>query len=285
MHVCPRCGDRYEEAVPNTATKTLKVLALGNSFSQDAMQYLWNICKDGGVETVVLANLYIGGASLAKHWDNISGSKGAYTYYKNTSGSWEKNEETSVDTALLDEDWDVITVQQSSGYSGNADSYFCLSRILNYFEENKTNPNAKILWHLTWAYQGDSAHSDFYYYDNDQTTMYNCILEALEQEVKPKEAIEGVIPAGTAIQNLRSSYIGDAVTRDGYHMSYDYGRYTVALTWYAYLTGGELTAVDWIPSGYPQITTAMSVIWESVTNALEHPYGVTPSQYTETPTV
>ena len=51
---CSACGDSRTEAIP--ATKTLKVLAIGNSFSSDATEYLWNIAKDGGVEKIIIGN-------------------------------------------------------------------------------------------------------------------------------------------------------------------------------------------------------------------------------------
>jgi hypothetical protein len=38
-------------------------------------------------------------------------------------------------------------------------------------------------------------------------------------------------PVGTSVQNARTSYAGDTVTRDGFHMNYDLGRYMAALTW------------------------------------------------------
>ena len=79
-------------------------------------------------------------------------------------------------------------------------------------------------------------------------TMYNAIVDTLKSTVLSKELIDGVIPSGTAIQNLRSSYVGDTVTRDGYHLSHTHGRYTAALTWYAYLTGGDVNEITWVPS-------------------------------------
>ena len=49
----------------------MKILAIGNSFSEDAMYYLKNIADADGVE-VKAVNLYIGGCNLERHWKNIS---------------------------------------------------------------------------------------------------------------------------------------------------------------------------------------------------------------------
>ncbi len=269
---CSACGHSYTEAIP--ATKTLKVLAIGNSFSSDATEYLWDIAKDGGVETIVIGNLYIGGCALDKHYTNIRTSAGAYTYYKNTNGRWSSTSGVSVQKGLADEEWDIVTVQQASGSSGVESSYSPLKKILEFLAENE--PNADVYWHLTWAYQQNSTHSSFPTYGSDQMKMYNAILKALDSKVKVEESIVGIIPSGTAVQNLRSSYIGDTVTRDGYHMSYDYGRYTVALTWFAYLTGGDVDTVDWLPANYSAtLKPHLPAMREAVKSALAKPFEVT----------
>ncbi len=269
---CSACGDSRTEVIP--ATKTLKVLAIGNSFSSDATEYLWDIAKDGGVEKIILGNLYIGGCALDKHYSNIKSSAGAYTYYKNTNGKWSSTSGVSVQKGLADEEWDIVTVQQASGSSGVETSYAPLARILEFLAENE--PNADIYWHLTWAYQQNSTHSSFPTYGSDQMKMYNAILKAYDSKVKVQESIVGTIPSGTAVQNLRSSYIGDTITRDGYHMSYDYGRYTVALTWFAYLTGGDVDKVDWLPANYSAVLKDhLPAMREAVKKALEKPFEVT----------
>lgn len=269
---CSACGDSRTEAIP--ATKTLKVLAIGNSFSSDATEYLWDIAKDGGVEKIIIGNLYIGGCALDKHYSNIKANSGAYTYYKNTNGRWTSTSGVSVQKGLADEDWDIVTVQQASGSSGVETSYAPLSKILDFIAENE--PNADVYWHLTWAYQGNSTHSSFPTYGKDQMKMYNAILKALNSKVKVQESIVGIIPSGTAVQNLRSSYIGDTITRDGYHMSYDYGRYTVALTWFAYLTGGDVDKVDWLPTSYAAVLKDhLPAMREAVKGALAKPEEIT----------
>lgn len=269
---CSACGDSHTEVIP--ATKTLKVLAIGNSFSSDATEYLWDIAKSSGVEKIIIGNLYIGGCALDKHYGNIRSSAGAYTYYKNTNGKWSSTSGVSVQKGLADEEWDIVTVQQASGSSGVENSYTPLAKILDFLVENE--PNADIYWHLTWAYQQNSTHSSFPTYGSDQMKMYNAILKAYDSKVKPQDRIVGVIPSGTAVQNLRSSYIGDTITRDGYHMSYDYGRYTVALTWFAYLTGGDVDKVEWLPANYSALLKPhLPAIREAVKGALAKPFEVT----------
>lgn len=242
------------DPVEPSEPKSIKILAVGNSFSVDAMQYLWDVMGSAGYTDITLGNLYIGGCSLDTHWSNISQDKAAYTYYKNTSGSWSSTT-SSVSAALAEQDWDIVTVQQVSQSSGNPSTYGNLDNILSYIKENE--PNAKIYWHMTWAYQSDSTHSGFAYYGNSQVTMYNAILSTVQDTVSAK--VDGVIPSGIAIQKLRATTVGDTLTRDGYHLNYGNGRYTAALTWLAYIEEHffenanwqkVVNSVTWTPSSY-----------------------------------
>ena len=67
--------------------------------------------------------------------------------------------------------------------------------------------------------------------------MYNKIVSA-SQAVAQIVPIHTIIPDGTAIQNARSSFIGDNLTREGYHLDLQIGRFVAACTWYEALFGG-----------------------------------------------
>lgn len=283
------CDLSGKEWVAPTEENTLRILAIGNSFSVDAMQWLYNIAMDAkekgevDYEYVSLGNLYIGGCSLDTHWSNIQNDSGSYKYYTNSNGVWSSTSSYKLSAALASQQWDIITVQQASPNSGQPDTFTNLGNILDYVNTNKTNENAKIYWHMTWAYQGNSSHSGFSNYGKDQTTMYNAITDTVQSTVLANNSIEGVIPSGTAIQNARSSYIGDTLTRDGYHLSYGLGRYIAGMTWFAYLTGESIENITWVPDEYKSVSLYLDVVKEAVTNAISAPYEVTASTYTEEP--
>lgn len=262
--------------------KTLKILAIGNSFSNNTTQYLYDVAAAEGVTNIILGRLYIGGCSLSKHVNNAKSNAPAYDYYKNTAGYWEKTEAASLLYGLTDEDWDIITMQQNSGNSGQPDSYDVLPQLIEYVNQNKTNPSARLVWHMTWAYQGDSDHTDFLVYAKSQDVMYQQIVAATQQKILTNDAFSGFIAAGTAIQNARSSYFGDNLTADGYHLN-DLGKIVATYTWYATLLGKPLEKVslDQIPGSIPLTDSNKAVIIESVNNALAKPLEVTPSQITE----
>ena len=156
------CGGQTEGTAESTeATQqtggSLKVLAIGNSFSQDAMQMLYEIATKEGYSEVVVGNLYDSGCTLAEHVQNFAENKGAYGYNTNTMGRWMSQSGQTLLAGLQAEDWDIITLQQGSPDSGIVETYNeDIQKIIDYVNQNKTNPNAKLYWHMTWAYPQNS---------------------------------------------------------------------------------------------------------------------------------
>jgi len=274
-----------DEVAPLCDGKTLKLLAIGNSFSNNATKYLYDIAKAEGIENVVIGRLYIGGCSLETHAANAAADAAEYTYYKNTAGKWVTTSgKVTMLHGILDEDWDLITMQQASLYSGREETYNeDLRYLIDYVEANKTNPNAKLLWHMTWAYRQDSTKSGFTgNYENSQMRMYEMITECVRSKVIPNEEFVGILPVGTAIQNARSSYMGQVFNSDTSHLN-SLGEVIAAYTWYAALTDKPLTELKITNAQLGMILTAgdRRVIVESVNNALKKPYEVTQSAYTK----
>ena len=259
--------------------KSLKILAIGNSFSVDAMQYLYQIAESAGVKEIVLGNLYIGGCSLERHLKNAKEGICDYTYYKNTNGEWTTTEDFSIDEGIKDEDWDVITMQQSSGVSGIPESYEnTLTELIDFVNKEKTNGNAKLFWHMTWAYQQDSTHASFPKYNSDQIQMYNMIVKTVQENVMVLDEIDGIIPNATSIQNARTGFLGDTLTRDGYHLDKEIGRYIAGLCYFAAITGADVSDIEYVPTD--NISEKMrKLATSSVMDAVEKPYEITPSKY------
>ena len=224
----------------------LKILAIGNSFSEDATAYLHQISNAGGKDMFV-NNMHIGGCSLERHINELESNSSAYTLAING-----QNVRSAI---LLEElkayDWDIVTIQQASHFSGVWDSYEpYISKLVACIKENA--PNAKIYFHKTWAYEYNSTHSGFVKYDKNQEKMHMMISECVEN-VKNTLDIYGIIPSGDVINELRklpefdTPNGGQTLCRDGFHMHMLYGRYAVAATWYETLLGGDITTNLWLP--------------------------------------
>ena len=232
-------------AQPNTVRvaapdRVIKVLAIGNSFSQDAVEsHLHQLAEALGYKTVI-ANMYIGGCSLETHYHNMVNNAAAYSYRKiGTDGVKVTTANVTLEQALKDEQWDYVSLQQNSGQSGQYDTYEpYLSQLVSYIRKT-VGDSVKLVWHQTWAYAQSSTHSDFSNYNKDQLTMYHAIVEASRKAFNDN-GFDILVPAGTAVQNARTTFIGDHMNRDGYHLNILYGRYTAACTWCEALFGSVL---------------------------------------------
>ena len=274
---CPICKDSYSEKLPEASS--IKILAIGNSFSVDATTYLWNICRAAGIDDVVVAYAQVGGSSLDNHASYISKGSAHYEYVKyKTDSMGEVQTNVKLDLALEDEEWDFITVQQLSSAAGKPDTYGNLETIVSYVSEKC--PEADIYWQMTWAYKEGITKAGYEYYNNDQLTMYNAIVSTVQSQVLTNPKIKGVIPAGTTLQNIRTSAFGDNVTRDGSHAGYGVGRFAVAMTWFVVFTGGSPDMVKWNTTDYQlEVKHFRSIINEAVENAIKKPYQITQSSY------
>lgn len=241
------CSQKYQEAknsnrkveevqhrsITDKADDVVKILAVGNSFSQNAIEsYLYELADAAG-KKIIIGNLYIGGASLAVHQKSVEENLSRYDYRKiGLTGEKINTPKTSIDSALKDEDWDFISFQQVSSLSGKYDSYLePLPIVYNYVKERVSNSDVTYILHQTWAYEQTSTHEGFAHYNRDQITMYHAIVDAVGK-AKNIVPIDMIVPAGTAIQNARTSWVGDHLTSDGYHLNKTIGEYTAACTWF-----------------------------------------------------
>ena len=151
--------------------------------------------------------------------------------------------------ALKDEEWDYIVFQQASSFAGQYSSYFPeLTELMEYVKANANNPNVKYAMQQTWAYAKDSNHPGFFRYGKDQKAMYEDVVFSYDKAAQ-KQNISIVIPTGTAIQNGRSSSLGDTFCRDGYHLDLKYGRYTAACAWFETFFGESPIGITYRPEG------------------------------------
>ncbi len=216
----------------------IKILAVGNSFSEDAIEsHLYDLAKEKGIK-VIIGNLYIGGASLATHKANADRNITIYEYRKIGADGIKKTLlKTSLELVIKDEEWDYISFQQASPNSGQLETVQAsLPAVYDYVKSKATNTNVKYAYHATWAYATTSTYSAFANYNNNQTTMYNAIVN-VAQNIEPIVPSHLLIPAGTAIQNARTSALGESYNvADGYHLN-ALGKYIAACTWFEKIFG------------------------------------------------
>lgn len=213
----------------------MDILSIGNSFSQDSQRYLYNIAKADGVN-INAFNLFIGGCSLSRHYRNMLSDQNAYTLEMNGESTGFK---VSLKEALLNRDWDVVTIQQVSSKSPYYETYQpYLNKIVEYVR--LCVPKAKIAIHQTWAYEQDSRRLNVELGYNNHTDMFKDIEISYK---KAAEAIDAdfIIPSGEVFEKLIASGV-EKVHRDTFHASLGLGRYALGLLWYAILTGNDIVS-------------------------------------------
>ena len=223
---------------------TLRILAVGNSFSDDGTEYVPGLLEAAGIHNVIIARLYIGGCSLERHCREYEEETKDYVYYKSTNNKWVTvSKNATILDGLKDEPWDIITVQEVSNNSGTYDTYkMWAPKLLSIIRKEATNPKAAIVWHMTWAYASNSDHGAFKFYNKDQKTMYDAIVSCVDR-ARTDFNVPVVIPSGIAVQIARGTRLNNEnrvpadskvyqLTRDGFHLSRQHGRYIAACVWF-----------------------------------------------------
>ena len=200
----------------------MKVLSIGNSFSDDAQRYLKEIAAKEGVEIETL-NLCIGGCPLSLHAENIKSGKRMYLFHYNG----DVNREDLIT-------FDVVTLQQVSTESFKEESYYpYIHEVVDYVRSKL--PNAKIYLQMTWAYEHGCQRVFEVTGGNDSDYMLAGIRRAYARAKREIDA-DGIIPSAELMELLYQNG-ASKIYRDTFHASYGLGRYALGLLWFKMLTG------------------------------------------------
>ena len=240
----------------------MRILSIGNSFSEDAHMYLHDVAALSGV-TMTTCNLPIGGCSLARHYRNMLNGQKAYAQQVNGEYTGFYVSLEDVFAFLAVDYWDAITFQQVSHQAPRYETYQpYLSELVAF--ARKYSPKSKIYLQETWAYeQGSPRLTDELHYE-DQADMYRDVHEAYKKAAEEIRA-DGIIPSGTAFQHLYKN--GAKIHRDTFHASLGIGRLTLATTWTTFLTGIDTRGMD-----FSALKTAEPVTAEEIVLAQEAAY-------------
>lgn len=257
-------------------TDTLRLLLIGNSFSQNASRYLPQIAGESG-HLLLIGRAEIGSCTLKKHWDLAELSE---TKPDNPAGRPYKGK--SLRMLLSERKWDIVTIQQYSRHSSDSTTYMPYARkLLDLVRE--LQPGAKVLMPQTWAYRTDS--KDFSQVTNGQYCRSEKEMWEKSRQAYHRVASElglGVIPVGDAFWKAGSSkkwkfkpdqkfnyskpvYPNLPAESNSLHVGYSWdnnkqfnfdshhanqaGCFLGALIWYSVLFGESPTKVRYVPQG------------------------------------
>ncbi len=175
------------------AGKTVKILLIGNSFSQNATEFLPKLVESQG-NSIVLGHAELGGCSLEKHWGMVEKFE-ANPADKDSKYYCKK----SLKELLESDKWDIVTMQQHSWASYDIKTYQPYATKLADFIR-KHAPQAKIFLQETWAYRKD----DTGLMKKANITTEQMYLKLHENYAKIANEIKAdkIIPSGTAFMNI-----------------------------------------------------------------------------------
>lgn len=233
----------------------LKVLDIGNSYTQDAQTYLPQIIKASGIDDdFSLYRAFRPSASFETWVDCWNDSDNEYysidfcagTSLGGISGSGSVSDGALFRKALQSVKWDIILIHQVSTYS-NDYSLWEGNGVGGYLQEliriiRVTNPQATIGYLMTHSYRGS-------YWANSEGSSYlrwRNIADATKQ-LKLEYGIDFIIPYGTAVQNLRASSLNDGYefSEDGTHMGAGLGDYVAGCCYFESLLAPRYGVSIW----------------------------------------
>jgi hypothetical protein len=129
--------------------KVLRLLVIGNSFSRNATLYLPQLANEGGYR-LIIEKAEISGGPLKTHWNAVETSE-----MNENDPKGKPYNGKSLKTLLSENVWDIVTMQQGSVVSADADTYNpYITNLYNFIR--KLQPHAEIVIHQTWAYRKDA---------------------------------------------------------------------------------------------------------------------------------
>lgn len=273
-----------EEPLP----EVIKILAIGNSFSADAVeQELYGLFEAIG-QKVIIGDAYIGGCPLEKHAANAKSDAAEYSYRKIVNGVKTTTSSVKLSAIMKDEDWTFVSLQEGAGFHGfYNDSYNGtthsmephLGEMVKYVKEKC--PGARLVYHAPWVAKADYTGVKFSYYGFNQAKMYEMIIKATKEVLAAYPDFKLCMNVMDAIQNLRSSYIGDNVNRDGWHLNYTTGRYTAGCLWFERIMGQSVVGNKYHPTTISDGTA--TVCQTAAHEACQNMYKVTDLSYFQKP--
>ena len=212
--------------------KQLRVLAIGNSYTVDAITYVKDILAAADIEEDSYSVYYVAHeAATLQHWWEQAEQETELTLYHACGAQMPLKEGTMAQ--LLAQQWDVISLQQYSDDSVDYTTYNpWLRQLIDFIQQYCPNPDVTLAWQMPWSYNDRIVPSMPNY------TRWLFIANAT-QTMLIEDGVNVIIPVGTAIQNGRRSVLNTAgqLTRDGWHLDYGIGRYIAACTWVETLFG------------------------------------------------
>ena len=187
--------------------KELKILMIGNSFSQSVLTYLPKIAAAAPDCKLKLGQAMIGGCTFEYHCKVFRRAEQDPTYRPYWTNlkldpKQPKNHQANLKELLTADQWNIVTIQQGSHQSWKAETFGADADELIGIVR-KYAPQAEIVVHQTWAYRSDDPRiaPKNPTWKISQKEMYNRLTANYTQLAKRYHF--RIIPVGFAIELSR----------------------------------------------------------------------------------
>lgn len=220
---------------------TLRVLVLGNSYTQNSTAYLADLLANTNIDSSKLCvyNSSPSGYTIDQ-WIARFGDNQTYTIIRRcgnplmiASGTMEQ---------LVGQAWDVIVINQASDYAFDWDSYENVKEFVGKLRRYCTNPKVCIAFQMAWTHSGDGVE-----------TNYVGIVECAKR-LASEIGVNYIIPVGMAVKNARGSSLQNAynLLSDGVHLCKGVGQYIASCAFWESIIApvmgvsviGNITTID-----------------------------------------
>lgn len=204
--------------------RKVRILVVGNSYSQDAFDYVPYILPGLADIDAEIGILYHSGANLQQHYNWLINDEAEYTFYwGDGKQAWQTIGTRSLIDALNYQRWDMIVFQQQGRYAPDYTTYQpYLNNLINAVYSTLHYP-VKFVWYAVQSTPGYNSGGTFHPYTDEeilQNYAGNC---AASQRVLAETLCEAVIPVVTAVQNARTTSLDEVgdygkLTYEGVHL-------------------------------------------------------------------
>ncbi|MBQ7624423.1 MAG: DUF4886 domain-containing protein [Clostridia bacterium] len=221
----------------------MKILSIGNSFSENMQTYVHQMAEAAG-ENVTVVNAYYGGCTMRRH--TVFYDKKIPIYRRYMNGKCEE-EGVTLQSIISSDKFDFVTFQPGTGgweeqgeVTPNA-PYF--GRLIGIAKEYQ--PQATLVYNHYWADSDTSTRNVFRLVFGSDREKMRALWQKYADQAKNEYGIEYINPCGLAV-DIAYKEMGDRLYLDGYHMSW-VGNYLLGCEWLEYFTG-KRTPESFIPT-------------------------------------
>ena len=255
-------GDWKLNKIPEPGDNgVIDVLFIGGSFNYYYVEELYGMAAAAGIPMRV-CNLYYSGAGPKQHWTWWKNGESPCQFFNTDGNGRVKTDNVSLEWALAQAEWDVLTMQYPSGTVKTSTAQEGFDSLDMYSAEisdylHEQFPDAMQCWGQVWAYQV-GYNRDGYTVPDRETQLG---LYQRHKELAYLAAVaynRTLIPCGEAWEFVRQSGYDNLCARLGKGTNHegDYyhegdiggGQYLNACVWFEMITGQSCVGNTYMPT-------------------------------------